>query len=61
MKFYEKYPQLQEKHFLSKMLSETVYSTMSLEDQTVAMPKIKQLVREVIAENESKSGQLFGN
>jgi len=35
MTFYEKYPQLKERAFLTEMLTETVFATMSLEDQQV--------------------------
>jgi hypothetical protein len=33
MKFYNKYPQLKEKGFLAQMLTNTGFSTMSLENQ----------------------------
>jgi hypothetical protein len=59
MKFSDKYPQLKERQFLSNLLSKSVFSTMSLEDQTVAMPKIVEIVKQVLSEKESKSGQLF--
>lgn len=59
MKFSDKYPQLKERQFLSNLLSKSVFSTMSLEDQTVAMPKIVEIVTKILSERESKSGQLF--
>lgn len=59
MKFYDKYPQLKERQFLANLLSKSVFSTMSLEDQTVAMPKIVEIVTQILSEKESKSGQLF--
>jgi len=44
MTFYEKYPQLQEKAFLTQMLTETVFTTMSLENQHVPKEKVQQIV-----------------
>lgn len=61
MKFYEKYPQLKEKAFLMKVLTDTVFSTMSLEDQTVAKPKVVEIVQSVLREQELKGSQFFGN
>ncbi len=61
MKFYEKYPQLKEKSFLSKMLTNTVFSTMSLENQQVPKTKIVQIVKKVLKEKELKGNQFFTN
>ncbi|MFI5161652.1 MAG: hypothetical protein ACHQHN_10270 [Sphingobacteriales bacterium] len=61
MKFFEKYPQLQEKKFLTKILTDTVFSTMSLEDQQVEKSKIKKMVKALLREEELKGGQFFGN
>jgi hypothetical protein len=61
MKFYEKYPQLKEKSFLSKMLTDTVFSTMSLEDQLVPKSKIIKIVQTVLKEKELKGNQFFTN
>lgn len=61
MKFYEKYPQLKEKAFLSKVLADTVFSTMSLEDQTVAKSKVVEIVQAALWEQELKGCQFFGN
>ncbi len=61
MKFYEKYPQLKEKSFLSKMLTDTVFSTMSLEDQKVPKSKIIEIVQTVLKEKELKGNQFFTN
>lgn len=61
MKFYEKYPQLKERSFLSKVLSDTVFSTMSLENQQVDMPKVIEIVQNVLAEKELKGRQFFSN
>jgi hypothetical protein len=61
MKFYEKYPQLKEKGFLSKVLANTVFSTMSLEDQQVPKTKIVEIINSVLKEKESKGNQFFTN
>ncbi len=61
MKFYEKYPQLKEKSFLSKVLSDSVFSTMSLENQQVAMPKMIEIIQDVLAVKELKGSQFFSN
>ncbi|GAA4463271.1 hypothetical protein GCM10023189_41110 [Nibrella saemangeumensis] len=59
MTFYEKYPQLRDKNFLAKVLADTVFSTMSLEDQTVSRPKINKIVQKVLREQELKGNQFF--
>ena len=61
MKFYEKYPQLKEKGFLSKVLTNTVFSTMSLEDQQVSKTKIEKIINNVLKEKELKGNQFFTN
>ena len=61
MKFYEKYPQLKEKGFLSKVLTNTVFSTMSLEDQQVPKTKIVKIINGVLKEKELKGKQFFTN
>ncbi len=61
MKFYEKYPQLKEKGFLSKVLTNTVFSTMSLEDQQVPKTKIAKIIKDVLKEKELKGNQFFTN
>lgn len=61
MKFYDKYPQLKEKKFLAKVLSNTVFSTMSLEDQRVPMPKVEDIVTSLLQEQESKGLQFFSD
>ena len=61
MKFYEKYPQLKEKGFLSKVLTNTVFSTMSLEDQQVTKTKIAKIISSVLKEKELKGNQFFTN
>ncbi|TPG44602.1 hypothetical protein [Flavobacterium pectinovorum] len=61
MKFYEKYPQLKQKSFLSKVLADTVFSTMSLEDQQVPKTKVVKIVEGVLKEKELKGNQFFTN
>ena len=60
MTFYEKYPQLQEKAFLTQMLTETVFTTMSLEDQQVPKDKVEEIVLSLLSED-SESTQFFRN
>jgi hypothetical protein len=61
MKFFEKYPQLTEKEFLTKILTDTVFSTMSLEDQQVEKSKVEEVVVSLLREEESKGTQFFAN
>ena len=61
MTFYEKYPQLQEKKFLTEMLIETVFSTMSLEDQQVPKNKVEEIVLSILSDDESESTKFNGN
>ena len=61
MKFYEKYPKLKQKSFLSKVLADTVFSTMSLEDQQVSKIKVVKIVEGILKEKELKGNQFFTN
>lgn len=61
MKFYEKYPELKDKIFLTQILINTVYSTMALEDQEVPMPKVKEIVSELLNEQALEGNQFFSN
>ena len=61
MKFYEKYPQLKQKSFLSKVLTDTVFSTMSLEGQQVPKSKVVKIVDTILKEKELKGNQFFTN
>lgn len=45
MKIIDKYKKLQEDSFVLEMISESVYGTMVLENQTVPMDKVKKIVR----------------
>ncbi len=61
MTFYEKYPQLQEKAFLTQMLTETVFTTMSLEDQQVPKDKVKEIVLSLLSDDKLESIKFNGN
>lgn len=61
MKFYDKYPQLKEKNFLAQVLTKTVFSTMSLENQQVPMLKVEEIVLSLLKEQELKGGYFFSN
>jgi len=59
MKFYEKYPQLRDRAFLSKMLVDTVYSTMALENQEVSIEKVEKIISDIIKDRELQDSQFF--
>jgi hypothetical protein len=59
MKFYEKYPQLKEKEFLTHILIDTVFSTMLLEGQEVPKPRVEEIVLSLLNEEELKGTQFF--
>ncbi len=61
MTFYEKYPQLQDKIFLAQILTDTVFSTMLLEDQQVSKSRIHEIVMSLLNDRELKSGKFIGN
>lgn len=58
MTFYDKYPQLKQRDFLSKILVSTVFSTMSLEDQQVDEKRVQEIVSAVLNEQQSKGTKL---
>lgn len=58
MTFYEKYPQLLEKRYLTELLTETVFSTMSLEGQQVSKAKVQEIVLALLYEQDLKRVQL---
>lgn len=59
MKFYEKYPKLKQKSFLSKVLVNTVFYTMSLENQQVSKITIIKIVDAILKEKETKGIAFF--
>jgi type II secretory pathway component HofQ len=61
MRFYDKYPQLKEKRFLTQVLTDTVFSTMSLESQQVPLPKVEEIVLSLLKERESEEGHFFSD
>jgi len=61
MKYYEKYPQLRDKEFLSKLLTDTIFATMVLEDQTVPKEEVEKIVQDVLRERELKGNQFFAD
>jgi len=58
MKFYEKHPQLKQKTFV-KSSSNTVFSTMSLENQQVSKITIIKIVDSILKEKETKGIAFF--
>jgi hypothetical protein len=61
MKFYDKYPQLKEKKFLTRVLTDTVFSTMLLEDQEVPKERVEEIVLSLLKEEELKGHQFFSD
>ena len=61
MTFYEKYPQLQNKEFLTEILTDTVFTSMSLEDQQVPKPKVQEIVSALLEEQELQSDKFIQN
>jgi hypothetical protein len=61
MKFHDKYPQLKEKKFLTRVLTDTVFSTMALEDQEVPKTRVKEIVLSLLKEEELKGRQFFSD
>jgi hypothetical protein len=59
MKFYEKYPQLKDKAFLTQMLTNNVFATMALENQEVPKEKVEEIVLALLDEQELKGNQFF--
>jgi len=59
VKFYDKYPQLQKEDFLLQLLTDTVYTTMSLENQSVPRPKVRQIISSLLKEETLKGNQFF--
>ena len=61
MTFYEKYKQLQNEAFLKELLTDTVYSTMCLENQEVPKSKINEIVLSTISEQKLKGFKFLAN
>jgi hypothetical protein len=61
MNFYDKYPQLKNENFLLKLITDNVFATMSLEDQSLPRPKVQQIVSALLKEQILKGSQFFIN
>lgn len=61
MTFLEKYPQLQDKAYLTEVITESVYATMALENQTVPKPRVREIVQSVLEEQDLLNRELFVN
>ena len=61
MTFYEKYPQLKEKAFLTQMLTETVFTTMSLEDQQVPKDTVEAIVLSLLSDDKLENTKFIRN
>ncbi|RRQ45765.1 hypothetical protein DTW91_08325 [Chryseobacterium sp. SC28] len=60
MKFFEKYPSLNQKETLMSLLEKNLYATMILENQKVSRAKIKKIVADIL-DKKSKSNKVFFN
>lgn len=61
MTFYDKYIQLRDEAFLSKLITDTVYATMYLENQEVSKPKVNEIVLHAIKEQQLKDLQFLSD
>lgn len=61
MKFYDKYHILKQKAFLAQMLSNSVLTTMSLENQQVELSKVNEIMQGLLKEKESEGNQFFSD
>lgn len=59
MKLYKKYTQLQDRKFLVNLMTDTVYSTMQLENQPVPKNKVEEIVLSVLKEQALKGLQFL--
>ena len=56
MKFYDKHPRLKDQSFLTKMLVDTVYSTMALENQSLTRTEVEIIIQKILENNQSHNG-----
>lgn len=61
MTFIETYKQLQNEDYLAELLTESVYTTMYLEDQEVPKEKVHEIVLSVLKEYKLKGSQFFSD
>lgn len=50
MTFLKKYPQLQDKAYLTEVITKSVYATMALENQTVPEEQVREIVKAILDE-----------
>lgn len=60
MKFFEKYPSLNQRDILIDILEKNLYATMALENQKISKAKIKRIVADIL-NKKSKSDKIFIN
>lgn len=60
MKFFEKYPSLNQRDTLISILEKNLYATMALENQKISKAKIKKIVADIL-DKKSKSDKIFVN
>jgi hypothetical protein len=61
MTFLEKYPQLQDKAYLAEVITESVYATMALEEQTVPKPRVREIIESILKERTLIGGKFVSN
>lgn len=61
MTFYEKYPQLQDKAFVTEMLSGSVYATVALENEEVSGKKVRDMAKGILSEVGAEPDQFLLN
>ena len=54
MNFYDKYPVLKKREYLITLLTESVFASMSLENQILPKPKVQEIVISVLKEHAKK-------
>jgi hypothetical protein len=60
MKFFEKYPALNQRETLISIMEKNLYATMALENQKVSKAKIRKIITEILDEK-LKSDKVFVN
>ncbi|MGC4130349.1 MAG: hypothetical protein QM564_12525 [Bergeyella sp.] len=58
MKFFEKYPALNQRETLMNILEKNLYATMALENQKIPKAKIRKIVAGIL-DKKSKSDKVF--
>ena len=52
MKIRDKYPKLKDRAFFAKMVEESVFATMHLENQGIPKERIREIVKKVQSQKE---------